>query len=117
MDWTVVLPVLLEHAVIPLLVAAGAWLVTKLPGPVRDWLNSGTHQRDMALVLGALARGALAAKASGFSNVAAADEAVTYVRQNLPDTLAKMAPTVDTLRTMALAAVEQAAQGKAEVTQ
>jgi hypothetical protein len=47
----------LREVVVPLIVALisafAAWLVTKLPGPLRDWLASGTHKRDLELILGA----------------------------------------------------------------
>ncbi|MDQ1079684.1 hypothetical protein [Pseudoroseomonas cervicalis] len=113
MDWiTPLLPVLLEHLVLPALLAFGAYLVTLLPGPLRQWLASATHARDMELLLGALMRSALASlpdlAGSRITAAEAARRAAEYARANLPDTLAKLQPSPETLQAMAKAAVTQA---------
>lgn len=113
MDWiTPLLPVLVEHLVLPALIALGAYLVTLLPGPLRQRLESATHAHDMELLLGALTRAALAALpdlAGGRITAAeAARRAAEYARDNLPDTLTKLRPPPETLQAMARAAVTQA---------
>jgi DNA-directed RNA polymerase specialized sigma24 family protein len=78
---------LVAHVVVPgavaIVSAFGAWLLTIIPGPLKNWLSSGTHQRDM--------------------------DVASYARTNLPDTIAKLAPDEATLRTMAAAIVAEAA--------
>lgn len=110
---TPLLPVLIEHALIPALFALGAWLITKAPGPLRDWLASGTHQRDMALLLGGLARKAMELHALGKLRSAgdAVPELVAYVRSAFPETTAKLDPSEAALRTMATAMAEQVIRG------
>lgn len=107
-----VLDALLAHILIPLLVAAlpllGAWLLTLLPGPVRNWLQSATHQRDVELVMGVMVRRALASTARG-AIPGGVPDVIAYVQHNLPETIAKLAPSDDALRTMAAAAIQQAA--------
>lgn len=121
--WASLLSGALETVVLPLfiagLTAAAGWLVTRLPGPLRDWLASGTHQRDMDLLIGALGRAAIAAArevleqrvAGDHSGAAlqAIEDVVAYAKINLPETIAKLAPSDDTLRVMARAALEHAA--------
>ena len=99
-----------QYLGVPLVMAAGAWLATKIPGPLKAWLESGTHQRDMELLVGALSRYAMSRVAPGMAAPAAlvAAEASAYVQQALPDTLAKLGPSADALMTMALAAVKNA---------
>ncbi|MFH5926145.1 hypothetical protein [Roseomonas xinghualingensis] len=109
---------LVTHVVIPgavaLLGAVGAWLVTRLPGPLRAWLASGTHQRDMELLLGAMTRKAMERLTTGGVTVSAlpallAEDVVAYAKANLPGTIAKLAPDEAALRTMATAIVAEAA--------
>lgn len=105
------LAALTEYLAVPLIVAAGAWLVTKIPGPARDFLQSGTHQRDMALLLGAMARRATAALVGpgGPQSVpAAVKDVVGYVAAELPQTMAKLKPSPEALSTMAQAAIAEA---------
>jgi hypothetical protein len=112
----------LVHAVtdavlVPLLFAVfgslGAWLTTKIPGPLRAWLQSGTHQRDIELILGAMARRALAQASGGIRTATAATDLVGYVRANLPEVVAKLGPSDDALATMAAAALHQAEEPRA----
>jgi hypothetical protein len=112
MDWTVLAPVLIEHLAVPALVAVGGWLVTKLPGPLKTWLQADTHAKDMALLLGALSRGAVAAykdyDAGRLASPGAAiQQVVTYVLKSVPDTVNKLGPTQEVLTTMAHAAWDQ----------
>ncbi|HWL68533.1 MAG TPA: hypothetical protein VNS22_09135 [Geminicoccus sp.] len=109
MDWTVLAPVLVEHLAIPVLVALGGWLTTKIPGPLRNWLQADTHAKDLALVLGAMYRGAAVAyadyEAGKFASpTAAIGQVVAYVLKTCPDTIAKLSPDPDALTTMAHAA-------------
>lgn len=112
MDWTALGDAVVANIVMPVLLAVigviGAWLVTKVPGPLRDFLQSGTHQRDMELLLGVIARGAKAAILSGMTNRAAITAAVGYATTNLPATIEKLGPSTQTLETMAAAAVTDA---------
>lgn len=116
MDYTPLLLVLFEQIVVPaaaaLLGALGAWAATKLPGPLRDWLQSATHGRDMELLVGALGRGALSVAREVLAGRAtaadAADRVAGYARENLPAVVAKLRPSDEALRTMAAAAVERA---------
>lgn len=100
---------LLAPVVMALLTAAAGWLVTKLPGPLRDWLASGTHQRDIELLLGAMMRRAQASMASSAGPAVPAD-LIAYVAESLPDTLAKLRPNDQALLTMAIAVLRQANQ-------
>jgi hypothetical protein len=106
MDWTLLAPMLVEHLAVPALVALGGWLVTKIPGPLKTWLQADTHAKDMALLIGALGRGALAAygdyNAGRLTTAGAAiQQIVTYVLRAIPDTVTKLGPPPDVLTTMA----------------
>jgi hypothetical protein len=91
--------------------AAGAWLVSHLPGPLRDWLTSGTHQRDVQLVLGAMARRAAVLATGGATAATPSADVIAYARETLPEVIAKLSPTEEALRTIALAALAQARAG------
>lgn len=99
---------LLAPVIMALLTAAAGWLVTQLPGPLRSWLASATHQRDIELLLGAMARRAMATAADrpGLSPTPA--DVVAYARTHLPETLSKLNPDEGALLTMAMAALRQA---------
>lgn len=100
---------LLAAVLVPLIVTAatalGGWIFTKLPGPARDWLQSGTHARDVELVVSAMTRRALALSA-GDKTLGPID-VVAYAKSALPETIAKLAPSDDALRTMAIAALQK----------
>lgn len=112
MDWTAIGDAVVAQIVMPVLLAVigviGAWLVTKVPGPLRDFLQSGTHQRDMELLLGVIARGAKAAILAGMTDRSAVTAAVGYAAKSIPETLEKLGPSTQTLETMAAAAVTDA---------
>ncbi|HWL69162.1 MAG TPA: hypothetical protein VNS22_12345 [Geminicoccus sp.] len=106
MDWTVLAPVLVEHLAIPVLVAIGGWLTTKIPGPLRNWLQADTHAKDLALITSAMGRAAVVAYADYrqgrfTSPTAAIGQVVAYVLRTCPETIAKLGPDPDTLQTMA----------------
>lgn len=106
MEWTILAPVLIEHLAIPVLVALGGWITTQIPGPLRNWLNSSTHAKDLALITGAMGRGAVVAYADYragkiTSPSIAITQVVSYVIRTCPDTIAKLGPDPDTLTTMA----------------
>jgi hypothetical protein len=84
-------------------VAVGGWVLSILPGPVRSFLTANVHEKDMNLLLGAMLRGADAAVKAGKLNMTALplEQIVAYVKNNLPDTVAKLAPSEEALRTMA----------------
>jgi hypothetical protein len=96
-----------------LLSAGGAYLVTLLPGPLQRWLASGTHERDMQLLLGAMGRKAIERLKSGTAAGALpgllVEDVIGYARANLPETIRKLAPDEEALRTMATAIVEETA--------
>ncbi len=102
---------------VPLVLSGFAWLAAKIPGsPLKTWLDAQdakTRDANIALLVGALARFALArvGVSSGpltqTSAAIAAVDAVRYVRANLPETISKLAPSDDALRVMAQAAVAQ----------
>lgn len=108
-----VFELLISQVAVPLLLAGaaalGGWLMTLLPGPLKNWLQSGTHERDVALVVGAMARRALAISAGAVNTVTPAADVTRYVRAALPETIAKLAPSDDALTTMAMAALQRAA--------
>jgi hypothetical protein len=117
MGWGEVLRQVASEFAAPVLVMAatglGGWVLTLLPGPLRTWLQSATHQRDVALVLGAMTRRALAIQSGAVATASPPLDLAAYARQALPEVLAKLAPTDETLRTMALAAMAQAQQQQA----
>ena len=112
MGWLDVLRQVAAEFAAPVLITAatglGGWLLTLLPGPLRAWLQSGTHQRDVALVLGAMTRRALAIQSGAVPTASPPLDLAAYARQVLPEVLAKLAPTDEALRTMAIAAIQQA---------
>lgn len=97
----------------PLLTALAGWLLTKVPGPLRDWLASGTHQRDVQLIVDMMVRRAMATAVPTGEIRAASPvlDLISYTRTHAPDTIQKLAPTDEALRTIALAAIAQS--GKA----
>ena len=106
MDWTVLAPVLVEHLAIPVLVAVGGWLTTKIPGPLRNWLQADTHAKDVGLITSAMGRAAVVAYADYrqgkfTSPTAAIGQVVTYVLRTCPETIAKLGPDPEALQTMA----------------
>lgn len=88
--------------------AVAAWVVARLPGPIRDALGSATHQRDMQLILGAMARRAAAVIGGGVAVSTPVADVVAYTREALPEVVAKLGPSEEALRTIALAALARA---------
>jgi hypothetical protein len=117
MTWAPVWEALLLQLVVPLatalILALCTYLLSRLPGPIQAALSSATHKRDMELLLGAMLRAALAYLTRPNTGAPlprfAVDEVVAYAKSNLPDTIRKLAPSDDTLRTMAEAIVAEAA--------
>lgn len=100
---------ILGPLLVALLLPVVAWVVARLPGPIRDYLYSAVHARDVALLTDALTRRAVAI-ASGQVHVTSPPlDLAAYARQALPEVLAKLAPTEEALRTLALAALARAA--------
>ena len=105
-------PALVEYVATPLILALGGYLVTLLPGPVRTTLQASSHSKDMALLVGAMTRKATervmaGAAVKALPGLAVAD-VVAYAEANLPELLAKLAPSQDALQTIAAAAVADA---------
>lgn len=110
---------LLEHLVVPVLtslsVAFGGWLLLKVPGPARRAVEASatkseadTYARDLAVLVGAMQRKALADVADQHTPSPTAAEIVGYMRRIKPDLLEKMAPSEEGLQTMASAALAAA---------
>jgi len=113
MGWLDALRQVVAEFAAPVLITAatglGGWLLTLLPGPLRAWLQSGTHQRDVALLLGAMTRRALAIQSGAVATASPPMDLAAYARTALPEVLAKLAPSDEALRTIALAALTRAA--------
>lgn len=105
---------LVQYLAVPLIVAAGAWLVTKIPGPAREFLEANIHRRDMELILGAMARRATAAIGGMQAAPATVADVIGYVAAELPDTVRKLNPSPTALSVMAGAAIAQAAAAVAK---
>lgn len=112
MNWDSVVGSLVAEVFLPLVltlaIALGGWLVSRLPGPLRDWLASATHKRDVELISSALMRRALAISSGEVRPASPPLDLAQYVRATLPEVLAKVAPSEEALRTMALAALQSA---------
>lgn len=116
MNWHALIEVVLSQVVMPtllaLVTAVGGWVITKLPGPLRDFLQSATHQRDLAVVSGAMANKGLelareVAEGRLNRNQAVA-EIITYAGAQASGVVAKVAPSEEALQTRAAAALERA---------
>ena len=96
--------------VITLLTAAGGWLVTKLPGPLRDFLQTATHARDMALVSAALARRALVSSGTAVppDPVVRSTEIASYAYTAMPKLISKLDIPPAVFQTMVQAAIKTA---------
>lgn len=88
--------------------AAAAWVVARLPGPIRDVMASATHARDVALLNGALQRRAVVEVANQATPPPSPDDLIRYVETVLPGLLAKMAIAPAGLETIAQAAIVKA---------
>lgn len=110
---------LVAQLLVPILLAlaagAGAWITTRLPGPLRDWLASGTHQRDIELITGVMLRRALA-QATSVKTASGPLDVIAYAKAQLPETLDKLAVSDEALTTMAQAAVQKALAERALIT-
>lgn len=105
--------ILVQQVLVPVILATaaalGAWVVSKLPGPIRDALTSAAHAHDVALIGAAIERRAAAITAGAIRPTSAPTDIATYVRRALPDTLDRVQPTDEALRTMSVAALHKAA--------
>lgn len=95
--------------IIALVLPAAAWVVARLPGPIRDYLYSAVHARDLTLLTDALTRRAVAITSGQVPTASPALDLASYARTALPEVLAKLAPSDEALRTLALAALTRAA--------
>jgi hypothetical protein len=107
-DWAALTAPLIELVLVPALMAFGTWLATKIPGPLRDFLGSAVHQRDVQLIVDAMARRALAMHVKGTSLSVAGPDLEGYVRRTLPGVVAKLRPSGEALKTMGAAALAKA---------
>lgn len=107
---------LLTNLVVPLLtslsVALGGWLLLKIPGPARRAVEASatkseadTHARDVAVLVGAMGRKAMADVADHRTPAPTAAEIVEYMQRIRPDLIEKMNPAPEALQTMAQAAI------------
>jgi hypothetical protein len=107
----------LAELLLPIVLAVGtglgAWVATHMPGPLKDWMASGTHARDVQLLVGAMLRRAMAVSSGQHLTTTPALDLASYARTALPEVVAKLNPTDEALRTMAQAAIAQAASALA----
>lgn len=91
-----------------LAVAVGGWIVSKLPGPVREALQANIHAKDVAVLVGAMQRRAMAEVADPRTPQPTAADVVAYIERIRPDLLTKLQVQPEALETMAQAAIATA---------
>ena len=91
-----------------LAVAAGGWIASRLPGPLRDVMTAAVHARDVARLAEAMQRKAVAAVADHATPPPTPQEIIAYVERVRGDLLRKMQPDPEALQTMAQAAIATA---------
>lgn len=100
---------IVETVISPMLVALcmafATWAVSKVPGPIKDFLYSAIHQRDVQTLVGAMARRATAEVGDHRTPAPVAADVVRYIETVLPGLLAKMQIPEVALNTMASAAI------------
>jgi hypothetical protein len=104
----------MELVVLPVILAAGGWVVTRLPGPARDALQATVHAKDVQLLLGAMERRALAVAPLGSPVSGAAADVAQYARDAVPEVVAKLGVSPNAMQTMAAAALVRAAAEAAQ---
>jgi hypothetical protein len=104
--------ILLQQVVVPVLtsvlIAFGGWAVTKLPGPLRDALQANVHAKDVKIIMDAAMNRAAALAAGHGSTASPVDDVIAYIRHSAPGVVAKLAPTDEALRTIAVAKISGA---------
>jgi hypothetical protein len=86
-------------------VAIGGWIISKLPGPFRDVLTANVHGQDMARLVGAMQRRAMA-QVSEHNLIAPTPlELIEYIERVRPDLLKKMQIVPEALNTIAQSAI------------
>lgn len=110
---------LLQDVLVPvissLLVALGGWVLTKLPGPLRDALTANVHAKDVNLVVNAMARRAVVIATGQVATALPAQDVISYTRAALPNVTAKLGLSDLALETMAKAALAHAQSDSALV--
>jgi hypothetical protein len=91
-----------------LAVAFGGWIVSKMPGPLRDVMTANVHAKDVAVLVGALQRRAMAEVTNHHTPAPTAEDLVAYLERIRPDLLAKMQVAPEALATMAQSAIASA---------
>jgi hypothetical protein len=91
-----------------LAVALGGWIVSKLPGPLRDVMTAQVYSKDVAALVGAMSRKALAEVADHRTPPPTAADVVAYMERVKPQLLAKMQIEPEALATMAQSAIASA---------
>lgn len=91
-----------------LAVAAGGWLLSKMPGPLRDVMTANVHAKDVAVLVGAMQRRAMAEVADHRTPPPTAADLVAYLERIRPDLLQKMQVAPEALSTMAQSAIATA---------
>jgi len=103
---------LLQQVVVPVLssvlIALGGWVLTKLPGPLRDALQANVHAQDVKIIVDAAARRAAAIAAGHVTTASPVLDVMAYVRTAAPQVVAKVNPAEEALRTIAASAVASA---------
>src|SRR4051794_19542433 len=95
----------LTPLVTALAVAASGWLMSKLPGPLRDVMTANVHQKDVARLVEAMQRRAVAEIANHTTAPPTPAEIIAYVKRVRGDLLKKMGVEPEALDTMAQAAI------------
>jgi hypothetical protein len=107
---------LLQQVAVPVLssvlIALGGWIVTKLPGPLRDTLQANVHAKDVKIIVDAAVNRAAAIAAGHVTTAMPIEDVIAYIRHSAPGVVAKLAPTDEALRTIAAAKI---AGARAEV--
>jgi hypothetical protein len=112
MDNSEIVRLLVEQIVVPVLtalaVAAGGWLVSRMPGPVKDALYANVHEKDVRLLLGAMTRRAVAQVSPEVPTGQGTGDLISYVKAELPVLVNKMGLSDQALQTVAAAALTKA---------
>ena len=99
---------LLTPIISALAVALGGWLLSKMPGPLRDVMTANVHAKDVVALVGAMQRRALAEIADHRTPPPTPAQLIAYMERIKPELLEKMQVAPEALTTMAAAAIATA---------
>jgi hypothetical protein len=98
----------LTPVITALAVAAGSWLVSRVPGPLKDALYANVHAKDVKVLIDAMERRALAQVSPEVATGHGPGDLISYVRTELPVLVNKMGLSDQVLQTVAGAALTKA---------